>query len=515
VSFAKAENYIATNPEQPVFLFLHSYYLHEYWTLYFPGDQKVSKVLDELRQDERFAEAERPDFEKFMNDATPEERHELYARAALDCDGRLSQFLASLKQSPIFSNVKIIITSDHGEGLGDIHEEYVSKMHALSPYSEQTHVPLIVYGNGVGKTDQLVGVDDIAGTILQFAGIEKDGGKSLFRERDFVVSEYVPYKKESASRSVAVISNEEKLLLANDGNLHLFRDDRDREDLIEPAASQFIGWAALEGLMAEEGPYPELDTPVIRWAYGPRTILKFWGDGKTARLILRFRRNEYQDQTMRISLNGEHLEEIVLGAEYRFHQVQLPLQTRDGENTLVFEYSRMQGERNLTVCFQEIMVLSEGKERLLPAEVRYRHAIEFPFTGWDEESGLGPKSGPFPEWDLPAVRWGLGPRTEFVFESDGKPLMLSMTCSPYHVVEQELTILLNGKQIFRREFIVPYEFDEFEIPIKPNTGSNRLTFKYRTWDKTDPENATALLFKQLRIIPPEFSFADDTAHKKR
>ena len=509
--FDKAERYISTDPGQPLFLFVHSYQVHEYWNLYFPEDRIINEVAKELRQDERFAELERPTLGKFMNDATPDEMRRPYAKAVLDCDKRLSQFLSALKQSPIFSNAKIIITSDHGEGLGDIHEEHISKLHAQSPYSEQTHVPLIVYGEGIGKIDRLVGVDDIAGTILKFAGIEKEPKKSLSRKRDFIVSEYVPLNEKTSSRAVAVISDNEKFLLAEDGNLRLFQDAQDRKDLIVSPASPFVGWTAIEGLFIEEGPYPQWNTPVVRWAHGPRTTLKFLGDGQSAQLILGFSRNNHQDQTMSISLNGEHLDDFELGPEYRFHHLQKPLQTREGENTLVFEYSRMQGERELTVCFEKIMIVPEPINPRLQEKLRRQDAVEYPFKGWDDISGLGPKSGPYPQWDLPAIRWGMGPRTEFTFESDGEPLALSMTCSPYHVPKQELTILLNGEQAFRRKFDNSGKFEDIAISINPKVGANRMTFEYRTWDKTDPEFAAALLFKRLRIVPPELSILSDSA----
>ena len=34
-----------------------------------------------------------------------------------------------------------------------------------------------------------------------------------------------------------------------------------------------------------------------------------------------------------------------------------------------------------------------------------------PFTGWRALTGLGPQEGPFPQWNLPVVRWGTGAET--------------------------------------------------------------------------------------------------------
>lgn len=361
-SFERAERYVADVSEQPIFLFVHTYLIHEYWYKYFPQDRNIGEIGKEIRLDKRFTDLENPFLGKFMNDASPEEMRDLYRQAVMDCDKRLTQFLSVIRQSPRFADAKIIITSDHGEGLGDMHEGDIIVMHATTPYAEQTHIPLITYGFGVGKKDQLVGIDDIAGTILKLAGVEENPPKSLFRERDYLISEYISHMKDSPNRSVAVISDKEKYILAKDGNLRWFQDPQDRNDLIDSLAAPFFGWTALEG--------------------------------------------------------------------------------------------------------------------------------------------LDPEGGPFPQWDLPVVRWGLAPRTELIFDSDGGPLVVSMLCGKHQLPNQKATILLNGEQIARYEFTVPGEFRDINIPINPKAGTNRLTLEYQTWDKKFPERPMALLFKRLRIEQP-------------
>jgi hypothetical protein len=468
-------------------------------------------VGEELRQDKRFAEVNRPPVEKFASDASTEERRRQYTKAVRDCDKELSRFLSVLERSPIFSNAKVIITSDHGEGLGQIHEEHVDIMHADSPYVDQTHVPMIVYGMGVGKDDRLVGVDDIAGTILQFAGVEKNPGKSLFQKRDFIISEFTYYPGVDPERAVAVITDDEKFLLAKDGNLRLFRDAGDHNDLIYSHVSPFVGWAAIKGL--EEGPDPQGDTPVVRWAYGPRTILKFIGNGRPALLVLDFRRNEDPDQTFSIFLNGKQLEKFEFGSKTKFQYLELPLQTINGENTLKFEYSRMQGDRKLTVCFDRIMVLPEPVDRYLAERLHEVQAQRHPFAGWDKATGLRPEMGPFPEGSPPVIGEGIGPRTELYFESRGEPLTLSAICRPNQIRGQEVTIRLNGLQISKLDFKPPYVFEDINIPINPKSGVNRLAFDYLTWSKSDPDFPTALEFKQLRIVPQNRAVVSESVEK--
>ena len=79
----------------------------------------------------------------------------------------------------------IVMTSDHGEALGDHGEE----THGLFVYEATLKVPLIVWFPGVlapGRTRSLACHVDIAPTILQAAGIEKPAawtGVSLFSSR--------------------------------------------------------------------------------------------------------------------------------------------------------------------------------------------------------------------------------------------------------------------------------------------------------------------------------------------
>jgi hypothetical protein len=386
-------------------------------------------------------------------------------------------------------------------------------MHAKTPYSNQTRVPMIIYGPGAGKDDRLVGLDDIAGTILEFAGVEKNPKKSLFRKRNFIISESTYSFEADPNRATAVITDDEKFLVAMDGNLRLFEDAQDQNDLIDSHASPFVGWAAIKGLYEEEGPYPQWGMPVVRWAHGPRTILKFIGDGRPAQIVLGFRRNEHPDQTFTVSLNGERLEEFEFGPRLKFHHSKIPVQTVKGENTLVFEYSRTQGDRELTVCFDRIMVLPEPVDRHLDEILNEIHMQRYPFTGWDKASSLRPESGPFPDVDLPIIRWGLGPQTELEFESTGHPLALSLICGPHHISGQKMAILLNGREISTLDFSSPYTFENIVIPINPRAGSNRLTFDYLTWSKSDPNNPLALVFKRLRIVPPELSDMSQVAIK--
>ena len=123
------------------------------------------------------------------------------------------------------------------------------------------------------------------------------------------------------------------------------------------------------------------------------------------------------------------------------------------------------------------------------------------FGGWDRETGLRPEEGPYSQWDLPMVRWGLGSSTELQFSRRGKPMTLHAICGPHHLPWQKIRICLNGEPIHLQQFDTPFKFHEISIPLKSGAGQNLLAIEYETQDDADEHFPMALLFKKLRIDP--------------
>ncbi len=219
--------------KQPVFLFVHTYMVHQFWIYFFP---ETMKMTDELTGPHNVETAQEggPRFliTEYQKNVTLRQRRKLYAKAVWKCDEKLGEFLDFVRQSRTFHDAIIIITSDHGEGLGERHGKYLSLHHGKPPYAEQIDVPLIIYGLEKGRSDDLVGLDDIAGAILELAGIGQNHPKSLFRERQTLISEYISLMRKDSDRSVAFLTPKEKYFLSPDGNLHLYIDPKDSVDLL-------------------------------------------------------------------------------------------------------------------------------------------------------------------------------------------------------------------------------------------------------------------------------------------
>lgn len=97
-------------------------------------------------------------------------------------DMAIGRLLDGLRTRGHLDNAIVVLTADHGEGLGD-HEE---DTHSYLIYNETTRVPLLLSGPNVepGLVQRPVSLVDIAPTILELVGIEppeKMDGNSLLR----------------------------------------------------------------------------------------------------------------------------------------------------------------------------------------------------------------------------------------------------------------------------------------------------------------------------------------------
>jgi arylsulfatase A-like enzyme len=99
-------------------------------------------------------------------------------------DAEVGNVIRGLNDEGLIDSTLIIVTADHGEGLG----EHGQKEHGGLLYDEQTRIPLIVSLPGVVpenlKIEHNVQTVDILPTVLDFVGVENDAdfsGASLMK----------------------------------------------------------------------------------------------------------------------------------------------------------------------------------------------------------------------------------------------------------------------------------------------------------------------------------------------
>lgn len=198
----------------------------------------------------------------WVKDHKPKEgarsKSERYDKSLETTDGFLRVMISEIRKQ-LGDNTIIVITSDHGEGLGD----HGFQHHAGSLYSSEIRVPLVIAGPGIAasRVEQMVGLVDLAPTLLELAGFEAPGmpqmdGQSVApaltgRSEDKLgVGE--AYAVIMADRSVAasqsaVMSGRYKLIEGADEKLELYdleEDPKEAKDIKEDLPEVFAAMKA-------------------------------------------------------------------------------------------------------------------------------------------------------------------------------------------------------------------------------------------------------------------------------
>jgi arylsulfatase A-like enzyme len=106
-----------------------------------------------------------------------EERRRFYDRSLQVSDAMLVTLLGAFAQRPPERQPIVIVTADHGEGLGDHGQPY----HSTDLYDSQIHVPLVISGAGIhaGHIPETVSLTDLTPTVLELAGFAPPTGPSI------------------------------------------------------------------------------------------------------------------------------------------------------------------------------------------------------------------------------------------------------------------------------------------------------------------------------------------------
>jgi choline-sulfatase len=168
-----AETWLNTHPAGPHFVWVHFYDPHD------PYDPP-------------------PPYSEIYKDR-------LYDGEIAYADSALADFLAYLKQRGWYENSIVIVVGDHGEGLGEHHEE----THGIFLYDSTTHVPLIIKFRGQRQAGRVVEAQvrttDILPTVIELlkisplkrldgeslipflalAGTPETSGRTVFGETDY------------------------------------------------------------------------------------------------------------------------------------------------------------------------------------------------------------------------------------------------------------------------------------------------------------------------------------------
>ncbi len=123
----------------------------------------------------------------------------LYDGEIAYADSAVAHWIAFLKKAGVYDNAIIVVTGDHGEGLGEHGEE----THGLFLYDSTLHIPLILKTAGAvhrgAVVDAQVRTTDILPTILSATGVAAPAelnGESLFPLIEQAASAQAPSNRE-------------------------------------------------------------------------------------------------------------------------------------------------------------------------------------------------------------------------------------------------------------------------------------------------------------------------------
>jgi arylsulfatase A-like enzyme len=173
-----ATRWLERGDSEPIFLFLHYYDVHPPYTradgAEFPFE--VDATLRSALQARGVAAAPMDSISYAPVTLDDRELELLEAINAYDneirhVDSMIQEVLDALAERGMLENTWLVVTSDHGEGLGE-HGYY---QHGLFLYEEQLHVPLLVRNFGEGEAGRRVASPvsllDVSATLLDIAGL--------------------------------------------------------------------------------------------------------------------------------------------------------------------------------------------------------------------------------------------------------------------------------------------------------------------------------------------------------
>ncbi len=169
--------HLSVDPQAPFLLFFHTYEVHNYF-------QGWGHCLEEFSRGYSGALTDRQRLEEACLRGTPDRLspddrqyiQDLYDGEILHTDRQVRAFLGWLLARPWGKDTILVVTSDHGEGLGD----HGAMSHGSTPYQSVARVPLIMRlpdGRCAGQTvAQPVALTDLMPTLLEIAGVEAPRG---------------------------------------------------------------------------------------------------------------------------------------------------------------------------------------------------------------------------------------------------------------------------------------------------------------------------------------------------
>jgi hypothetical protein len=117
--------------------------------------------------------------------------------------------------------------------------------------------------------------------------------------------------------------------------------------------------------------------------------------------------------------------------------------------------------------------------------------------------GMGDLEGPYPQWDLPKVRWAKKPEVRIQFDNSGEKevssMLLSMSFRPQVRSSAGMTLTFNGTMIKSFKLTEQKKWHEDRLTLMPKKGRNIIVLSFVASGEPQPLDSLYMLFKVLSL----------------
>lgn len=171
--------FFGTSLGKPVFLFVHTFKVHDY----FLNTAEYHDLVD-LQRDEGLVRSGNLVDSIRTGQIPPEYAKALYASGVRRVDEFLERLVTEVRIASHNAPLLVVVTSDHGESFGEHPGVW---HHGTSMYEEQLRVPLVVWGNYPGAPTGTVAAPtsliDVAPSLMGFLGLDAPASFAGARDR--------------------------------------------------------------------------------------------------------------------------------------------------------------------------------------------------------------------------------------------------------------------------------------------------------------------------------------------
>jgi hypothetical protein len=126
-------------------------------------------------------------------------------------------------------------------------------------------------------------------------------------------------------------------------------------------------------------------------------------------------------------------------------------------------------------------------------------SLSDPFRGFTAQQGMLPIEGPYPQWSLGLVRWGVLPRTRLTLEAPADGAYRLLIDLRANTPGRTAAFRLDGREIHRHDFAGRVGFYEhLALKFDLTRGSHDLEIEYNGGDDAD---GRAVLYGRIQLLP--------------